>query len=275
MPEEHPLYEALRQRTREGPLVVAHRGDSSMFPENTLPAFESARRLGADAVEFDVRCTRDGTLVCIHDGTLDRTTDAAELLGPGALVDQCTLEEVQHLDAGSWLGAAHKGARVPTLAEAVTAMLPTMIPIIEHKAGAAEVYGETLRSVAAAEQCVLQSFEWEFVAAARRAVAEAALVLLGPTPAHQRPDRDVIRIALQLGVGMLHWSDRALSVDDVARVHDAGLLVCTYTTDDDVGFCGGAMLGFDAMCTNRPSRMLELRRAGILGVRRPPPIGRQ
>lgn len=73
-------------------LVIAHRGASAERPENTLPAFERALELGADAVELDVRLSRDGAAVVVHDATLDRTTggrgpvrarDASELAGFG------------------------------------------------------------------------------------------------------------------------------------------------------------------------------------------------
>lgn len=60
-------------RTR--PMVIAHRGFSGRYPENTLKAFEEALKLPVDAVELDVRRTKDGVLVVIHDETVDRTTN--------------------------------------------------------------------------------------------------------------------------------------------------------------------------------------------------------
>ncbi len=75
-------------------LVIAHRGNSAFFPENTLEAFQQGMALGADALEFDVRLSRDGRAVVIHDATLERTTN-----GSGA-VSALTLGELQRLDAG-------------------------------------------------------------------------------------------------------------------------------------------------------------------------------
>src|SRR5262249_7476269 len=74
----------------------AHRGYSSDFPENTLPALEAALEAGAHVAEIDVRLTRDGKLVLMHDPTVDRTTDGS---GP---VSDMSLEEVKKLDAGRW-----------------------------------------------------------------------------------------------------------------------------------------------------------------------------
>ena len=62
---------------------------------------------------------------------------------------------------------------------------------------------------------------------------------------------------LQLGAGLLHWRAADLGARDVAGAHAAGLLVCTYTTDDELGWRGGRALGFDAMCTNDPAAMLD------------------
>lgn len=105
------------------PRVVAHRGDSAHFPENTLEAFQSAYRMGVDVIETDVHLSRDGFLVIWHDETLDRNTD-----GSGRIEDH-TLEELKRFDAGytfSTDGGATfpfrgKGVRLCTLDEALKA----------------------------------------------------------------------------------------------------------------------------------------------------------
>ncbi len=99
------------------PLVIAHRGDSSAAPENTLSAFSSALSSGADGVELDVRLTRDEQLIVFHDRLLNRTSN-----GKG-LVSHATLDQVRSLDAGSWFGPAFRGERAPTLDE-VFELLP-------------------------------------------------------------------------------------------------------------------------------------------------------
>jgi glycerophosphoryl diester phosphodiesterase len=93
------------------PRIVAHRGLFKHAPENTVAAFAACLdlRLG---FELDVRRTRDGHLVCLHDPDVKRTTD-----GRGA-VTNLTLAEVRRLDAGAWFDPAFAGGRVPTLDEA-------------------------------------------------------------------------------------------------------------------------------------------------------------
>jgi glycerophosphoryl diester phosphodiesterase len=93
--------------------IIAHRGYSARAPENTLVAVETAIAAGADAVEFDLHVTADGTPVLFHDETLGRTTD-----GEGALRDR-TLAELRRLDAGSWFAPAFAGEAIPTFAEAL------------------------------------------------------------------------------------------------------------------------------------------------------------
>lgn len=89
----------------------AHRGDLKYYPENTMPAFISAVEMGCDAIETDVRMTKDGVLVLIHDRDVKRTTDSE------GFVDEMTLEQIKSLDAGFWKGEQFKGERIPTVEE--------------------------------------------------------------------------------------------------------------------------------------------------------------
>lgn len=93
------------------PILVAHRGLLRHTPENTLPAFATCLELGI-GFELDIRTTKDGQLVVLHDDTLGRTTD-----GPNRSVREFTLAELKPLDAGSWFHPCFAGVRVPTLEE--------------------------------------------------------------------------------------------------------------------------------------------------------------
>ena len=91
--------------------VAAHRGASTVYPENTMLAFRKAAEMGVDQIETDVHVTKDGYLVLIHDDTVDRTTN-----GKGNVYDY-TLEELRALDAGSWKGEQFAGQQIPLLSE--------------------------------------------------------------------------------------------------------------------------------------------------------------
>jgi glycerophosphoryl diester phosphodiesterase len=110
--------------------VVAHRGASAYAPEHTLTAYRLAVEQGADYVEQDLAVTRDGILICLHDESLDRTTNVEELYPDRSTIDPATgrrrwlavdltLAEIKRLDAGSWFDARFAGERVPTWEEAV------------------------------------------------------------------------------------------------------------------------------------------------------------
>ena len=130
LPLAAPATASAAPRARVGAshvLVIAHRGDSAVAPENTLPAMTAAARAGADLVEFDVQRTSDGHLIVVHDTTFARTTNVAQVF-PGRADDPVgsfTLADVRRLDAGSWLSPAYSGTRVPTLGELLATMRPT------------------------------------------------------------------------------------------------------------------------------------------------------
>ncbi len=91
--------------------VTSHRGFSHDVPENTLPAIEKAIEEQADFIEVDVRMTKDGELVLLHDNNLKRTT------GVNKVIWNVDYAEVALLDAGSWMDEAYAGTRIPTLGE--------------------------------------------------------------------------------------------------------------------------------------------------------------
>ncbi len=122
----------LAQSAMPKKILVAHRGASAYAPEHTIAAYTLAMEQGADFVEQDLAVTKDGVLVCIHDLTLERTTNVEEVFpdrfvemkdGPMAgrrwLVNDFTLADIQRLDAGSWFNSKFAGARIPTFQEAI------------------------------------------------------------------------------------------------------------------------------------------------------------
>ena len=104
----------VREIAKDAPLLsVNHRGYNSVAPENTIPAFRLSAAKGFPAVETDVQITSDDEFVCIHDTTVDRTSN-----GSGNVADK-TLAELKALDFGSWKSSAYAGVKIPTLTEFV------------------------------------------------------------------------------------------------------------------------------------------------------------
>lgn len=118
------------------PWLIAHRGASAYAPENTVPAFRLAAEQHATFVEFDLRLTKDRQLVCLHDESLERTTDVEEVFpdrfrsvtgsaGQATrrwLLADFTLAELRTLDAGSWFAPSFRGTRIPTFSETIDAL---------------------------------------------------------------------------------------------------------------------------------------------------------
>jgi glycerophosphoryl diester phosphodiesterase len=127
---------AYTQAPQMSKLLIAHRGASAYAPEHTLTAYRLAIVQDADYVEQDLAVTRDGVLICLHDDSLERTTDVEEVFPQRATIDPVTgrrqwlavdftLAEIKQLDAGSWFDTKFAGERVPTWEEAV-AVVGTM-----------------------------------------------------------------------------------------------------------------------------------------------------
>jgi glycerophosphoryl diester phosphodiesterase len=128
------------------PWLVAHRGASAYAPENTVPAFTLAAEQGATFVEFDLQLTKDRRVVCLHDTSLERTTDvetvfpdrarsvASAAAGRTWMLEDFTLDEIKRLDAGAWFDAKYRGTRIPTFGETIASLRGRSGLFIEVKA---------------------------------------------------------------------------------------------------------------------------------------------
>ena len=147
-----PAFNESKTKTETKKILIAHRGASSYAPEHTIESYQLAIKQGADFVEQDLQITRDGQLICMHDLTLERTTNVKDVfptryreeIVAGSpthrwYTSDFALREIKQLDAGSWFNTSFKGARVPTFQEA--------IDLVRGKAGlypetkAPDVYG--------------------------------------------------------------------------------------------------------------------------------------
>jgi glycerophosphoryl diester phosphodiesterase len=247
-----------RLRRVEPYVVVAHRGASADYPENTEVAFRAAVAAGAQMVEFDVRQSKDGVWVCMHDATLDRTTDAPERLGrAGARVDQLTLAELRQLDAGSWFGQEFAGARIATLEEALAAIAPA-VAMIERKGGDPGAMVDELRRLDAVEDVLVQSFDWDWLEQVHALEPRLLLGALGGDD----PSPERLADLERTGARVVHWSHRRLTDAAARRVLDSGRLLCAYTVDEEAAFGRCLRRGCHMVTTNRPAHFVRLGRAG-------------
>ena len=233
---------------RRAPVILAHRGASAYSPENTFAAFDLAREMRAPAVETDVRMTRDGALVLLHDATVDRTTN-----GRGPVAD-LTLAEVKALDAGRSFAPRFAGQTIPTLAEFLDRYGAVYPACIEIKALGIE--REVLDAVAAAKLAyrpTFTAFEFETVENVCRLAPEAEVGYL--THTFDLPTIERTRAA---GARQIcpKAADLTPALIDEARA--AGLAVRAWGVGDDALLEQAISLGVDGLTTNWPDRGLRL-----------------
>ncbi len=235
------------------PPPVAHRGDSARAPENTLPAFRKALALGVRRLELDVRFTTSDVPVVLHDATVDRTTN-----GTGE-VSALSLGQVRSLDAGRWFGRAYRGARVPTLYQAlalakrrgayVMVELKTL-PTTEQMATVLD----RLRWLGMRGRVTVTSFDPETVRAVRAADPGLRTAIID-NPRYRRADS-----VLQFGRTYV-VSSASVTRTRAAGWRRAGIAVRPWTVDTERGWRRMAHDKAEAVVTNRPAAYLAWARA--------------
>jgi len=250
------LYAKLKQIAKHTTITVAHRGDSGSFPENTLPAFESAVRKAADMVELDFHQTADNQLACIHDATLDRTTDSRRTLRRNKLaVAKFPMQELRKLDAGRWKHQKFQGTRIPSLQAALGAIQVGSVTMIEHKAGEPENLVALLRKLDLVDEVLVQSFHWSFLERLHALEPRLTLAVLGGSKKQPNPTGAVLRRIERTHSCMVHWNFRHLTRQHVVELHRHGYLVCVYTLNTVEDFQQAIAIGVDAITTDHPARL--------------------
>jgi glycerophosphoryl diester phosphodiesterase len=249
-------------------LVIAHRGNAVLCPENTLESFRQGLALGADALELDVRLSRDGKAIVLHDTALERTTN-----GTGA-ASAHSLDELQRLDAGyrftrdggrtfPYRGC---GITVPTL-ERVLSEFPGVPLIVEIKTrdASAEVR-RLIEQSGATDRCLIGAFDDSAIAPFRDTLI-----------AHSASRRELVRLAARawLPRGPSRMPFQALAIPPrshgipipvlrLARMaHRAGVTTHVWTVDDPVQARRYWADAVNGIITNDPGTILaSMRRAG-------------
>ena len=139
-------------------LLFGHRGYSALAPENTLAAFSALLERDIPGVELDVRLSRDGKVMVIHDENVKRLT------GVDARVQECTASRLRRLDAGLWYGDSYRGEKIPFLDEVFELLGDRLYYDIELKwerkrgGGLEEAVIERIRAHGLSRRCLLSSF---------------------------------------------------------------------------------------------------------------------
>ena len=236
--------------------VVAHRGFSGEFPENTRVAFAEAIGLRVDMIEFDVHLSADGELIVIHDPTVDRTSN-----GCGSIRDM-SLSEIKALDAGAWFGDEFKGQRFLTLQEAldITAGSGTRlnVHIKAYDDDREKVVGLTVSELVHRElldQAFVASDE-ESIALAKSIEPDLQICNLDTTPLETYVSRSAAVNCLILQPG-----NEQVTTEFVADAHAHGMEVNPFFADDVQEMQRLIDCGVDGILTNYPDRLQALLRS--------------
>lgn len=249
-------------------LCYAHRGARAHAPENTLLAFTLAFDLGADAIECDVQSSRDGALVILHDGALERTTNGS------GFVAQRSLAELRALDAGRrW----RIPQRIPTLEETLAlvrarggALNLEIKGESEHEAiGTAEAVEPVLRRLEEPlrARLLVSSFTLPAVRALKERLPWLRVAALYGGREWRR--QDLLAPALALGVEAIHPAVELVTPALIRRAHAAGLCVNVWTANRRLTIARLLAWGADGLFSDYPERVVIARALATATTRRP------
>jgi glycerophosphoryl diester phosphodiesterase len=234
------------------PLIIGHRGASAVAPENTMAAFREAIAAGSDGIEFDVRLTRDGVPVIIHDNTLRRTAGL-----PHRIAD-LTLSELESLEVG-----------VPTLTQLFTLFEENNLWLFleikvdfpsEHKP-LAEACCRLIDAHSLKERVFVECFDLRVLQVIKNINSEIKTAALFQSTL-SRPavaDERIIEEAKAAGASALALHHRLARQSLVQKALDADLRVAVWTVDDPAWIPRAKSIGIEALITNDPAAMLIAR----------------
>ncbi len=233
--------------------IIAHRGASAYYPENTLVAFAGAITMAADMVELDVQLTADGEVVVFHDEKINRCTN-----GKGAIADY-TLARLKKLDAGSWFAENYAGVRVPTLAEvlklcqnkiAVNIEIKTEAVTDKISGGIEEKCLKVVNHIGMRDHVVFSSFDPRAIGHLKQidGLSPAAVLFEKKYYGSKMPSQ----IVESLGADAFNCSARELNGKWLADLKQYGIPVNVYTVNDEKKMMRLLTLGVNGIFTNRP-----------------------
>ncbi len=237
---------------RARPIVLAHRGDSAHFPENTMQAFAGAMEAGADGVELDVRVCASGELVVFHDETL------ARLCGDQRAVADLAFSELA--------GTRVAGQEIPRLIEVLEAFPNALVNVEIKKHPLAKAMAvvqaslQDIRDARAIERVLVSSFDPRLLGLLRILEPEVPRALLSKLD-QGRVHREAW-LAGPLGVVAVHPEEVLVDRESVARWHAQSRRVNVWTVDDPQRIAELAALGVDAIICNDPGAALAVLATG-------------
>jgi glycerophosphoryl diester phosphodiesterase len=237
--------------------AIAHRGFSKAAPENTMAAYKKAIELGPDFMECDVRRTKDGQLIVIHDKTVDRTTN-----GKGLVADM-TIAELRQLDAGSWFGPEFAGEKLPTLEEALDLSKGKVVLVIEIKEeGTEDRVVEMIKSREMSGEVMICSFHYKVGVRMPALDPQIPFSPIIYIPEPVGPD-EAVRLADEAAaVNGSIWAVnyKAINPALVEATHAANMLLESWTVDAEDDIRRMVEMGVDVIGSNDVGLLIKILR---------------
>lgn len=246
------------------PKVIGHRGACAYAPENTIESIHTAADVGAQWVELDVKITKDGIPVIIHDEMLERTTNGH---GP---VAEITYEELKQLEAGSWYADSFTGTKIPTLEEAIDALIERDLglnleikPCPGREVETTEIALDHLSQIwDDHSNLLISSFQHVCLETAGHIANDWARgLLLAPEGGEEGNEQTVNPnwkdIADYLDVKTVNISNKIASREIIEEIIDLDLHPLVYTVNDPMEARLFQSWGVDAMFSDEPDVILE------------------
>ncbi len=231
-------------------LIIAHRGASSITPENTLKAFKKAIELKADCIEFDVHKSKDGEIIIMHDANTFRTT------GHLGSVKEMTLEELRQLDCGD-------GEKIPTLQELVKLAKGEISLNCEVKVrGIAEQIIKILNEEDSLETTIISSFKHDVLLKIQKLEPRIKLASLEPNKTGWISSwisrRKLIRVAINNKFYAINPFFKLVNKNFIAKTHNNNLKIFPWTVNSDSAIKRLINLGVDGIITNDVEKVRKL-----------------
>lgn len=240
------------------PLIIAHRGSSGIYPENTHLSYQKAAEEGAKWLEIDVQFTRDQIPVIIHDHSLKRVAEVKKT------INELTYKEILDLDIGRWKGEAFAGEKIMSLHECLETYTDTFFINVELKTES--IYNgehlfekkvlEVIKFLNVESKIFISSFSQKALQFIHEVNPDLTLATLYWKP-YFSPDQNPIDLINTTGASLFHCSIKQLNREWMKQLNEHHIPVNVYTVNTEKQLDKAISLGVTALFTDFPAKMLN------------------
>lgn len=237
------------------PVFIAHRGESEIFPENTIPAFQAALDRGSTWIELDVQLTQDGVPVVMHDPDLKKFGKSH------LIVEKLSFQELQKIDAGSWKNPEFASVKVPSLNEIMHKLEGVGVNIELKREINSDKRSVALKQISSAikgrkmeKQVIISSFDYDFLKLSKEIMPDVATGLLYRF-SFKNIRQNISEILRQTGAEFFHCSVKQVNRAWMDILHTHNIPCNVYTVNDVNQIMKLKKLGVAGIFSDRPSAL--------------------